>query len=62
MGAREDPAVDGHRSVRLVAVGMLAALGAQIWTFWMRPHNRARMAMTLSPLAGRCALAVIGEM
>ena len=25
------------------------------------PHNRARMAMTFSPLAGRCALAVICE-
>jgi len=41
---------------------MSAALDAQIWTFWMLPHSRARMAMTLLPLAGRCAVAVIGEM
>jgi hypothetical protein len=41
---------------------MSAALGAQIWTFWMLPHSRARMAMTFSLLAGWCALAVIGEM
>jgi hypothetical protein len=40
---------------------MSAALDAQIWTFWMLPHNRARMAMTLAPLAWRWAHAAIGE-